>query len=119
MKLSCRLSRGLEPLIKHKGGYGSSIDAAEDPSILKVQVSWDEHQEQKEQESEVNQSLEWYRGQSYESDGKVTQSLWRSRDDHVWTPDIEKKSRDIEVILETPRTWDVRTVCYMLWKTAE
>ena len=62
------------------------------PSIRTVQVSWDEHQEQKEQESEVNQSLEWYRGQSCESGGKMTQSLWRSRDDHVWTPDIERKA---------------------------
>ena len=60
----------LEPLIKHKGGYGSSLVAAEVSSILKVQVSWDKQQEQKEQESGVIQTLEWYRGQN----GKVTQS---------------------------------------------
>ena len=52
-------SWGLEPLIKHKGGYQSSLVATEEPSILKMQAPWDEQQEQKEQESGINQSLEW------------------------------------------------------------
>ena len=43
-------------------------------------------------------------------DGKLTQSLWRSRGDQVWIPDID-------IILETPRFWDVRMVGYLLSDT--
>ena len=58
----------MAPLIEHKGGYGSSLVAAEEPNILKMQVPWDEQQEQKEQESRVNQSLESYRGETWNND---------------------------------------------------
>ena len=43
-------------------------------------------------------------------DGKLTQSLWWSRGDQVWIPDID-------IILETPRFWDVRMVGYLLRDT--
>jgi hypothetical protein len=33
----------------------------------------------------------------------VTPALWRSPEDHVWIPDIETRSCNIEVALETPR----------------
>ena len=82
----------MAPRSKHKGSYGSSLVAVEKPSLLKMQAPWDEQQEQKEQEGGVNQSLEKYRGQRW----KTGQSLWRSRVDHGWIPDID-------VILETPR----------------
>ena len=48
----------MAPLIEHKRGYPSSLVAAEVPRILKMQVTWNEQQEQKEQESGVNQTLE-------------------------------------------------------------
>ena len=48
----------MAPLIEHNRGYLSSLVAAEEPSILKMQVSWDEQQEQKEEESEVNSTSE-------------------------------------------------------------
>ena len=47
----------MAPLIENKGGYLPSLDAAEDTSTVKIQVPWDEQQEQKEQERGVNQSL--------------------------------------------------------------
>ena len=34
----------------------------------------------------------------------VTQSLWRSKDDHVQIPEVETRSLDIEVIMENPRS---------------
>ena len=52
-------SWGLASLSDHKEGYGLSIFAAGEPSILKMQIPWDEQQEQEEQESGVNQTLEW------------------------------------------------------------
>ena len=47
----------LASLIEHKGGYGSRLFAGEEHSLLDMQVPWDEQQEQKEQDSTVNQSL--------------------------------------------------------------
>ena len=42
--------------------------ATEEPSILNMQVPWDDQQEEKEHESGAKQILEWYRGQSWRSD---------------------------------------------------
>jgi hypothetical protein len=35
--------------------------------------------------------------------GEVMPALWRSPEDHVWIPDIERRSCDTEVALETKR----------------
>ena len=43
----------------------------------------------------INLSLDCYRGQSWRSD--------TSPQDHVWIPDIRRKSCNTEVALETPR----------------
>ena len=48
----------MAPLIEHNRGYLSSLVAEEEPSRVKMQVPSDEQQEQKEQESGVNQTLE-------------------------------------------------------------
>ena len=49
-------------------GYGSSLVAAREPSTLKMQVPWDDQQEQKEQNSVVNLNIELYRGQDWRRD---------------------------------------------------
>ena len=35
--------------------------------------------------------------------GNVTQSFWRNTEDSLWILDIERRSCDTEVILETPK----------------
>ena len=102
------------PLSTHKGGNLSSLVAAELPSILNMQVPWDEQQEQKTQESRAKQSLVWYRWQSWKSD---PMSLEEHRRFYV-DPGHRKKKLDIDVTLETQRSCNIRIVSYLLRKTA-
>ena len=71
--------------------------AVKNPSILEMPVPWDNHQEQQHQCSGVNQNTTEDRAE------EVTQALWRSPEDHVWIPDIETRSCEVEVALDTPR----------------
>jgi hypothetical protein len=51
-----------------KRAYERVLVAAEDPSVLEMPVPQDDHQEQQQQWSEVNQGIECYRGQRWRSD---------------------------------------------------
>lgn len=35
--------------------------------------------------------------------GEVAQTLWRSPEDHIWIPDICRRSCEVDVSLDTPR----------------
>jgi hypothetical protein len=50
----------------------------EDPSILEMSVPWEDHHQQQQQWSRVNQSLECYRGQSWRSDASPLEEPRRS-----------------------------------------
>jgi ferredoxin-like protein FixX len=43
-------------------------------------------------------------------------ALWRSPEDHVWIPDFETRSCNIEVALETPRCLKCQSHGYLLRK---
>jgi hypothetical protein len=45
-------------------------------------------------------------------------ALWRSPEDHVWTPHIEARSCNIEVALEIQSVLDARSMGYPLRKAA-
>jgi hypothetical protein len=74
MQRSWGLAPGREPM----KGYWWSLVSVEDLSILEMPVPWDDHQEQQQQWSEVNQSLECYRGQSWRSDASSLELPRRS-----------------------------------------
>jgi hypothetical protein len=49
----------------------------------------------------------------------VTPPLWRSPEDHVWIPNIETRSCNIEFDVETPQdVLDARAVGHLLRKAA-
>jgi hypothetical protein len=65
--------------------------AKENPRVLEMPVPWDDLQEQQQQWSRINQSLECCRSRARE----VTQPLWRSSKDYVWIPDIRTRRCEV------------------------
>jgi hypothetical protein len=55
-----------------------NLVVTEDPSVLEMLVQWDDHQEQQQQWSGVNQSLESYRGQSWRNEASPLEEPRRS-----------------------------------------
>ena len=75
-------------------------------------VPCDDHQEQQQPWSGVNQSLECCRAR------EVTQDLLRRTEDYVQVSDIGKGSCNVEVALETPICRAARSVGYLPRKAA-